>query len=127
MRGALSAAGVGESVDALADERDVGRVVGAGRLGGVLRAGEEAVFELGHGGSCFFDERHELVVAALRPDFFGQREQAQVFHLLYSAVGKFRARGKRAHHHEAALQVLHAVGVVCAYAAAREEVDDAFL
>ena len=127
MSSALSAAGVGESVYAFADKSDVGRVVGACGLGGVLRPSEEAVFQLGHGASRFLDEGHELVVAALGPDFFGQREQAEIVHLLYSAIGEFRAGRKRAHNHEAALQVLHTVWVVCAYAATGEEVDDAFL
>jgi len=126
MRGALAAAGVGERVDAFADERHVGRVVGSRSLGGVLRACEEGVFQLGHGGACFFDEGHEFVGAALGPNFLGQGEKAEVLEFLDGAVGEFGAGGEGSHDHEAALEVLHAVGVVGADAAAGEEVNDSF-
>ena len=46
---------------------------------------------------------------------------------MYGAVGELCAGWERAHDHETALQVLYAVWVVCAYAAAGEEVDDTFL
>jgi hypothetical protein len=45
---------------------------------------------------------------------------------LHGAVGQFGARGERPHYHEAALEVLHAVGGVGAHSSASEEVDYAF-
>ena len=127
MRGTAAAAGVGHGIHAFADEDGIGRLICAGGLGFVGRALEQLGLELGSADVGLFHERHETVFAALGPDFLGQSKQAGVLHVLDYAVGDLGSWSERAEHEIRALEVLWAVGVVGADAAAGDEVDDAFL